>query len=88
MVIHTDGNAATPAEKRRKRWGENLKEHVDARGMTVKQFHAALRTAGVEVTIQAVYMWLKGDTAPRPELQGQIAEVLGTRAHLLFPVSA
>lgn len=87
-MAQIEGKDMPPAVKRRLRWGENLREQIDARNMSVKQFHALLGTAGVDVTIQAVYMWLKGDTAPRPELQGQIAEVLGTRAHLLFPVSA
>lgn len=87
-MIHIEGKDMPAAVKRRLRWGENLREQVDANGMTVKQFHAALRVAGVDVSIQAVYMWLKGDTAPRPEIQGKVAEVLGTRAHLLFPVAS
>jgi hypothetical protein len=89
MVIHIEGELMTAAEKRRRDWGENLAAHLDAQGLTVKRFHQMLlEVPGFKVSRQAVYMWLKGDTAPSPESQAVIAKVLGTRSHLLFPVAA
>ena len=78
----------TDAQRRRIRWGENLTAQLAACDLTVKQLHRALLDRGVDVSTQAIYSWLKGDTAPKPETQAAIADVLRTRAHLLFPVVA
>lgn len=86
-VVHVEGEL-TPAQRRRKRWGENLSAQLEASGLTVKEFHRLLLAQDVDVSTQAIYSWLKGDTAPRPESQAVIAQVLSTRAHLLFPVVA
>ncbi len=88
MVIHIEGAQLTPAQKRRIQWGHNLRDHLDAHKLTVKQFHRRLLEQGLDVSTQAIYSWLKGDTAPRPEAQAIIAQALSTRSHLLFPVAA
>lgn len=72
----------------RARWGENLRHQLDAHGWSVREFQSRLRGTGVDVSTQTIYSWLKGDTAPRPNAQGRIADVLGAHAHLLFPVAS
>jgi hypothetical protein len=84
-VVTIEGNL-TPAQRRRRRWGTNLSDTLGARGMTAKLFHKALTDAGLEVTLQAVYLWLNGRTAPRPEHQVVIATTLGVPANVLFPL--
>ena len=76
-----------PAKRRRRLWGENLSALLETRGMTAKQFHAALVDAGLSVSQQAMYLWLKGKTAPRPEHQAVISRVLGVPAHMTFPTA-
>jgi DNA-binding XRE family transcriptional regulator len=87
MTPHIEGDM-TPAKRRRLRWGQNLDTQMKANGFKVKQLHRALLEHDVDVSTQAIYSWLKGETAPRPETQAVIAEVLRTRAHLLFPAEA
>lgn len=87
MAPRIEGNL-TPAQRRRIRWGENLAAQLEMNDLTVKQLHRCLLDRDVDVSTQAIYSWLKGDTAPRPETQAVLAEVLRTRAHLLFPAAA
>ncbi len=86
VAVVTDDKS--PAERRRTQWGENLAEHLTARNLTVKTFHRALLEENVDISTQAIYSWLKGDTAPRPETQVAIAKILFTRPHILFPAAA
>jgi len=81
------------AKRRRRQWAQNLKDALASRPggeWSPKRFHREVETAlegsGQTITIQAVYFWLSGETAPRPEMQNVIAQVLGIPAHLLFPV--
>ncbi len=86
-VIHLDGES-TPAQRRRRLWAENLRDQMEAQSVSVKQMHRAMLDEGVDVTTQAIYSWLKGDTSPRPETQIVVAQVLRTKASVLFPVVA
>lgn len=86
-VVHLEGDS-TPAQRRRRLWAENLRDQLDAQDVKVKQLHRLLLDNGVDVTTQAIYSWLKGDTAPRPETQIVVAQVLRTKASVLFPVVA
>lgn len=86
-VFENDG--ADPAKRLRVRWGQNLADAMEGNGkMTRKQLQRALEAEGLEVSLQAIGYWLKGDTAPRAHHQAVIAKVLKTRAHLLFPAEA
>lgn len=78
----------TPAQRRRKRWGQNLKAALDDRDLKVRQFQQQLAVNGLDVSRQAIYWWLAGDVAPQAESQSVIAKVLEIPAHQLFPVDA
>lgn len=78
----------------REAWAESLQENLDAyydaatgqQGMSRKQLQAGLAALGVDVTLQAIGMWLSGQTAPRPSAQIAIARVLGAPARRVFPL--
>lgn len=78
----------TPAQQRRALWGRNINAQLDVLGMNVKQLQRALLAEGVDVTPQAIYAWLNGDTAPRPETQVVIARILRIAHPMLFPLGA
>lgn len=82
----TPPKAPTAEETLRATWSAALSDELDAKQFTPKQFHAALLKAGAQVTIQAVYSWLSGSTAPSPVNQAYCAHVLRAPAHRLFPL--
>lgn len=76
----------TAAELRRACWGRNIAAQLAVLNLNVKQFHRELLQHGIDVTTQAIYAWLNGDTAPRPETQIAIAKVLRVSHSMLFPI--
>ena len=86
MLIDMGG--PTPAAERRRRWASNLTDTLRLQDRTPKQFRIALAEHGLEVSMQCVYQWLRGDTAPSPESQAVIARTLGQPPAVLFPVEA
>jgi transcriptional regulator with XRE-family HTH domain len=71
----------SPAVTLRKKWGGNIRNYRELRGLNRRQFAEAL-----EVTEQAVYYWECGKTAPKPANQAAIAKVLGVPWFVLFEV--
>lgn len=86
VVIPLNGKPQTAEQALRDVWAAALKDEIGAKQITPKQFHAELRNAGAEVSIQAVYSWLKGTTSPSPINQAYCAHVLRAPAHRLFPL--
>lgn len=76
----------TREQQLREKWGEALADELAAKTLTPKQFHRLLLDAGADVTLQAVYQWLNGQTAPSPYNQAYCAAVLRAPAHRLFPL--
>jgi transcriptional regulator with XRE-family HTH domain len=88
VVITRSGSPAelTPEQRLRLEWAGNLKAELNAKKKTPKSFHLELLEAGLDVTVQAVYSWLAGNTSPSPVNQAWIAHVLQAPAHRLFPL--
>lgn len=84
----TIGTESDPAKRLRLEWAESLEEHMAAVGMTRKQLQQALRERGVEVTMQGIGCWLRGETSPRPHHQAALASVFSVPARRLFPIEA
>lgn len=78
--------APTPIERYRQRIASNLSEQMAARGLNRKQLVVALRAEGLDVTPQAVNLWLGGKRTPRPEAQAALAKVLGVRPRTIFDI--
>lgn len=87
MVIRIE-REGTPAELRRRNWAANLSATLAAQGVTAKGLHGRLVAEGVDVSKQAVYQWLAGETAPTPERQAAIAKALSVPASVLFPIAS
>lgn len=79
-----DGLSAS--ERLRLDWGESLRQHMNARGISRKQLVDAMRELDepVEVSVQAVGQWLRGETSPRPHHQRAVANVLKAPVHRIF----
>lgn len=88
VVIPIRGRKQNPSREQalRDEWAANLRDELDAKGLTVKQFHLALVEAGADVSLQAVYQWLSGTSAPSPYNQSFCGHVLRAPAHRLFPL--
>lgn len=90
--VDLGGPPETAAQRRRAQWARNLKELLETNARigrtpsTPKQLHQAVVDAGVQISRQAVYLWLSGESAPSVENQPVIARVCGVPHHLLFPV--
>lgn len=88
VVVPIKGKPAQPSREQQLRleWGSILREHLDAQQWNAKAFHQALVEAGAEVSLQAVYSWIAGTSAPSPYNQAYCAHVLRAPAHRLFPL--
>lgn len=88
MVLSRIADPAKPSPEQQLRleWAANLRDELKAKKLKPKGFHAALREAGAEVTQQAVYGWLAGNSAPSAINQAYVAHVLRAPAHRLFPL--
>ena len=88
MVLSRTADPARPSPEQQLRleWAANLKDELSVKKMTPKAFHLAVREAGADVTVQAVYGWLSGAAAPSPINQAYVAHVLRAPAHRLFPL--
>lgn len=88
MVIPRTEDKAQPSPEQQLRleWAANLREELDAKGLTVKGFHQQLIDAGVEVSLQAVYAWLAGNASPSAINQAWCSHVLKAPARRLFPL--
>lgn len=75
-----------PEQRLRFDWSESLAEHMKAQEVTVKQLVAKLAELDIEVTRQAVELWLKGQTSPRPHHQAALGTVFNVPARRLFPI--
>lgn len=87
--MQTIGDLTPPAQKRRLEWAQNLAQLMEGHtkgGMTQKELVHRLSQEGINVTRQAVGLWLRGETAPRPDAQVAIARIFRRPAHLIFPV--
>lgn len=82
------GNETDPAKRLRQEWAESLNEHLDASGLSRKQFRQKLEEAGCDVSLQAISFWLRGDWSPKPHHQAAIAAVLRVPVRRLFPIEA
>lgn len=87
------GDATSPADRLRIRWGQTLAELMERQygDRAIKPFRRDLNTVAVQmgfspVTRQAIDQWLSGRTAPRPQYQAAIARVFRMPAHLIFSV--
>lgn len=52
---------------------------------TRKALQRALLAVGVDVSLQAMSMWFRGETLPKPTTQAALAYVLGVPHRALFP---
>lgn len=88
MVIPQTEDPAKPSPEQQLRleWARNLKLELGTKKLNVKEFHLRLIEAGADVTVQAVYSWLAGNTAPSPINQAFIAHVIQAPASRLFPL--
>lgn len=82
------GTEPDPAKRLRREWAESLAEHMAAVGMTRKQLQHALTEHGVEVTMQGIGCWLRGETSPRPHHQAALSRIFRVPARRLFPIEA
>lgn len=76
----------TAAQRRRRIWAANLAEVMATLDWSPKRFHHELVRAGASISIQAVYRWLSGESAPSPEHQLLIAEVTHSSHRQMFPI--
>lgn len=87
--MQTIGDLTPPAQRRRLEWAQNLASlmagHSKA-GMTRKELVRLLADEGVSVSQQSVGMWLRAETAPRPDVQVAIGRIFRRPVHLIFPV--
>jgi len=62
------------------RWsGEALRDTLNARGISIRQFHKMLADAGIELSSGCVRNYLYGATEPRISMAVRFALVLGMR---------
>ena len=86
QVITAVGEATDPAVRLRHEWAESLDEHLKTTGVSRKQLQQLLANAGQTVSLQAIGLWLRGETSPRPVIQRAIAQVLHVPVRRLFPI--
>ena len=77
---------ADPIKRQRIEWGQNIQQALDCRMWTRKRLVKEIEdTYGLEVSLQAVGQWIKGDTAPNSIFQAAVSGVTEIPHHLLFP---
>ena len=76
----------TAEQRIRAEWAESLAEHMALKDMTVKGLVDELKKLGVGVSRQAVELWLKAETSPRPHVQAALGTVLEVPASRLFRI--
>lgn len=77
-----------PSDKLRREWAESLADYMDAQGCSRKELQRRLKDRGVDVTLQTIGGWLRGEYSPRPHIQGHIGECLNSPAHRIFRVAS
>lgn len=83
---------ATEADRRRRYWSQLTNDALETNARlgrtpsTPKELHHAVVGEGLSISLQAVYLWLSGDTAPSVENQAVVARVIGVPHHMLYPV--
>lgn len=83
------GSDPDPDKRIRIDWGRSLDEHLEAKGVSRKQLQRSLEEEhNIEVSLQAISLWITGQTAPKPSVQIAIAKVLDVPARRLFPLEA
>ncbi len=87
MVI-TVGKEPDPAKRFRQHWGRQIALFRKMRGLTQGELVAGINRIGepfgIHATANAVSKWEIGDSAPRPEFQVAIAQVLETKHSQIF----
>lgn len=84
VVIKIDSR--DPATRQRIEWANSLASHMAELKVTRKDLQHRLAEAGYRVSLQAIGMWLRAETSPRPHMQSAIAHVLQVPARSLFPL--
>jgi hypothetical protein len=59
---------------------------MHAQSMSRRALRDRLAEQGIELSVQAIGCWVRGETAPRPDHQAALAVVLGVPPHVLFPI--
>ena len=72
--------------RQRIEWGQNLKSLLEERGWSRKRFLLLMHEQyGIDASESSLAQWIKGEVAPRPDVQAAAAAVGGIPHHLLFP---
>lgn len=87
-AVRTIGVETDPAKRMRREWADSLADSMALREMSRKDLKRRLAELGVNVSVQAIGQWLRGETMPKVTNQGAIAAVLGQPVRRLFPVEA
>lgn len=61
------------------RFAIQFREMIDARGIRAVELPAKLRREGVDVTLEAVKKWLRGERLPHPADAEALGRVLGLK---------
>ena len=84
MITFPD--AISPVRRQRVEWGQNIAQLLKDRDWSRKHLIWLVYDAyGIEISEPSLASWLKGDVAPRPDVQAAIAGVSGIPHHMLFP---
>jgi transcriptional regulator with XRE-family HTH domain len=89
-MVQTIGHEPNPARRLRLRQGARLREvRTSLRGLTLQELAARMNAQeGVTITPQAISMWERGDTSPRPHLQVAVAKALDVLPSSIFGLDA
>jgi hypothetical protein len=84
-VVRRIGREADPAKRLRQKWGAEMRHtRLNLLGDTLDEFAAKMAKAGYPVTAQAISLWERGDTSPRPHHQLGWCKVAGRRHAEVF----
>lgn len=77
---------ADPAKRLRKKQGDQLRLiRTKLRGLTIREVAERMNELpGIQITEQAIGMWERGDTSPRPHFRIAICKVLDTHPSAIW----
>lgn len=79
------GYEPNPARRLRSKQGARLRDvRTKLRALTLEQVAERMEAMGVPVTAQAISMWERGDTTPRPHMQVAVCRVLDVLPSSIF----